>query len=285
MSASIPFPKHSSSVVNTATDATQLSISHYGYEIVSPKKPFVDSTGFHAYRLHFVVQGGVFLHYKGKIIPLESNTLFILRPDLEIGYGANSSKKTTLCWVAFTGQNAPSILDGLRLNANTPYLKLSPEHARKILQCFSNAFTTKKRFLDGKMLNISLLKELYSIFEYIYLANPTPVVNNTEINAYALQTLEYIHENYADPEISIHTVAKKLGLHPNYLSNVLKNNLSMTFTQILTQRRIEVAISLFSQGETSVSSIAFKVGFNDPLYFSKVFKRINGGYAPKGPRK
>ena len=57
---------------------------------------------------------------------------------------------------------------------------------------------------------------------------------------------------------------------------MFRSSMGLPFREFLTQKRIEKSSSLMEEGMTSVSRVAREVGFSDPLYFSKVFKRYNG---------
>ena len=51
--------------------------------------------------------------------------------------------------------------------------------------------------------------------------------------------------------------------------------MGLPFREYLSQKRISMSYVLMEKGMTSISEIAYAVGFSDPLYFSKVFKRYN----------
>ncbi|MBR0600183.1 response regulator [Sinanaerobacter chloroacetimidivorans] len=91
---------------------------------------------------------------------------------------------------------------------------------------------------------------------------------------------EYIDTHYSDPEISLHTVAKQVGFSPSHFSAIFSQETGETFIEYLTKRRIEAAKTLLYDKNNRLHDIALAIGYNDPHYFSYVFKR-NTGVSPK----
>ncbi|WEK55546.1 MAG: response regulator [Candidatus Cohnella colombiensis] len=89
------------------------------------------------------------------------------------------------------------------------------------------------------------------------------------------QMKRYIIEN-SQEDISLEMIARKVDLSPFYISKVFKEQLGVNYIDFLTECRIEKAKQLMSDPELSLKEITFEVGYNDPNYFSKVFKKISG---------
>lgn len=86
---------------------------------------------------------------------------------------------------------------------------------------------------------------------------------------------EYIAEHYTE-DISLTDVAEALGISGSYLSTMMKTNLGCGFVDYLQQIRIDHACSYLEQNYLKNYEIAYKVGFQDEKYFSKIFKKIKG---------
>lgn len=89
---------------------------------------------------------------------------------------------------------------------------------------------------------------------------------------------------HSQEDISLEMIAKRVGLSPFYISKVFKEQLGINYIDFLTECRIEKAKALMSDPELSLKEITFEVGYNDPNYFSKVFKK-SCGIAPTDYRK
>lgn len=97
------------------------------------------------------------------------------------------------------------------------------------------------------------------------------------------QMMLYIHQNYRD-QISLDTLAEFSHLHRSYVSRLFKEATRMTVTEYLTLYRIEQAKKLLSTTDTPIANVSEEVGYIDPAYFSRIFKKETG-LTPKLYRK
>ncbi|MDR1579608.1 MAG: helix-turn-helix domain-containing protein [Synergistaceae bacterium] len=95
--------------------------------------------------------------------------------------------------------------------------------------------------------------------------------------------MRFISRNYSK-KISLEDVAKAVYLAPTYLSKVFKKEVGCNFNEYLNQLRIEKSKELLSLGGSRIGDVMATVGFDDPSYFTKVFKRV-AGVSPKYFRK
>ncbi|WP_018133182.1 response regulator [Effusibacillus pohliae] len=90
----------------------------------------------------------------------------------------------------------------------------------------------------------------------------------------AALAMSYLQQRYAQ-DIRLEDVASHVGLSPSYFSRVFKEAYGVTFTDALTQIRMEEAKKRLQQGE-SVKAVALSVGYRDPNYFTRMFKKVTG---------
>ncbi|QMV41119.1 response regulator [Cohnella cholangitidis] len=83
---------------------------------------------------------------------------------------------------------------------------------------------------------------------------------------------QYIVE-HSHEDISLDAIGKRVGLSPFYISKTFKEQLGVNYIDFLTECRIEKAKKLMADPERSLKEITFEVGYHDPNYFSKVFKK------------
>lgn len=103
--------------------------------------------------------------------------------------------------------------------------------------------------------------------------------DNTVISRYQdllKNAVAYMEENYANPDIGLNMVSQIANVTPTHFSTVFSQHMGKTFVEYLTELRMEKARELLRCTSDSSSEIAYKVGYNDPHYFSSLFKRING---------
>lgn len=85
----------------------------------------------------------------------------------------------------------------------------------------------------------------------------------------------YIRENYSW-DISLDDVSRRLKLTPYYFSKLFKQETGSTFVEYLTSVRMETAKKLLKNPELSIKEIGISVGYSDPNYFSRIFKKVMG---------
>jgi len=90
------------------------------------------------------------------------------------------------------------------------------------------------------------------------------------------QAKEYIEQQHANPELSLNEVAARVNLSASHFSAVFSQETGQTFKEYLTEIRINKAKELLRMTALRSADIAYRVGYNDPHYFSSVFKKTTG---------
>ncbi|MBD3921284.1 AraC family transcriptional regulator [Paenibacillus sp. PR3] len=85
----------------------------------------------------------------------------------------------------------------------------------------------------------------------------------------------YIESRFTE-ELSLEEVADHVHLNSFYLSKVFKQYVGETFIDYLTSLRIKRAKQLIEEDSLSLKEICYEVGYKDPNYFSRVFKKVTG---------
>lgn len=84
---------------------------------------------------------------------------------------------------------------------------------------------------------------------------------------------EYIQQNYASCDLSVEVLCDHLHLSSAYFSTLFKRETGMSFTAYVTKVRMEEAARLLRETDEKTYLIAEQIGYQDPNYFSYVFKR------------
>lgn len=85
----------------------------------------------------------------------------------------------------------------------------------------------------------------------------------------------YIEAHYAEP-ISLADVAQAVGLSAGHLTTVVGHKTGRTVQRWITERRMAEARRLLVQTELTVEAVAARVGYRDPGYFIRAFRRSHG---------
>jgi two-component system response regulator YesN len=89
------------------------------------------------------------------------------------------------------------------------------------------------------------------------------------------QAVQYIDSHYAQP-LQLTAVAERCNVSAGYLSRLFSEHLGVSFNDHLNAVRLDIAERLLREGEQPVKEIAYSVGYHDPNYFSRIFKKFKG---------
>ena len=92
---------------------------------------------------------------------------------------------------------------------------------------------------------------------------------------YIQSSIEYIKEHFQKP-LTLSELGERFYFSPNYLSALIKSRTGVPFKQYLQTLRMDAAVTLLRDSDEKVSDISQEVGFADPAYFNRIFKKQFG---------
>lgn len=87
--------------------------------------------------------------------------------------------------------------------------------------------------------------------------------------------IDYIDENLTS-KVTLTDIANLVNMNKSYISRLFKEETSMTLSEYITYRKIDRAVILMKNPKLKIKEIAFEVGIPDPLYFSRIFTKVQG---------
>ncbi|MBD5540202.1 MAG: response regulator [Lachnospiraceae bacterium] len=100
----------------------------------------------------------------------------------------------------------------------------------------------------------------------------------TRSNGVVAKAKAYINANF-HKEISLDDVSREVDISPYYFSKIFKEETGKNFIEYVTEIRMEKAKELLQSSSLSMKEICGEVGYADPNYFSRTFKK-NVGLTP-----
>ncbi|WP_141503985.1 response regulator transcription factor [Paenibacillus luteus] len=85
----------------------------------------------------------------------------------------------------------------------------------------------------------------------------------------------YIHKNFTK-DLTLEKISSLFYLNPSYLSFLFKEKTKQNFTDYINQLRIEQAKALLKNTDDKVYKVAKQLGYDNPKYFFRVFKKMTG---------
>ncbi|MBQ8309504.1 MAG: helix-turn-helix transcriptional regulator [Clostridia bacterium] len=134
------------------------------------------------------------------------------------------------------------------------------------------------RALHNWMKNdISRLPKFYAILYDIYGAI-LDAENNKYTNSGGIfsRAIDIILQNYSDADFSVNDLCEQLGLSSAHVRRIFMENAHVSPVKYLNYLRCEQAKNLLLTSNLSIKEISESIGFSDPLYFSRAFKKSVG---------
>jgi AraC-like DNA-binding protein len=229
------------------------------------------------YLMHHIIDGKGHFTCEGQRFELKAGDSFMITPEQLVSYVSNEDEPWYYRWIAFTGPRAPEIVALSGIAPLQPIVHCDRHrHIAVIYRQVQNAFRQKKAGLHLKV--NGYLHLLLAAYGEALAPKITSFSSEADSENHQLvqQAIHYLSTQYAEP-ITIEGMAASLGYNRAYLSRVFKRHTQVTPVTFLLKLRVDKARLLLRERlELTVEQIAASVGFHDPLYFSKQFRRLYG---------
>jgi AraC-like DNA-binding protein len=201
--------------------------------------------------------------YQGQI---NRGELFILPPGERHRYEADSSEPWTLFWCHFRGELAPSYFEHFYQHDSALVIEAHDIHVlasfREMVQLARHSFTVEAFIHVG-----SVLKQLLTSIERIASDRHK---RRMGIDLVAIQA--YMHQNINKP-ITLQELSELSRLTKYHFSRRYHELTGFAPLQHFIYLKVEHSCYLLEQTKLSISDIAYQLGYDDALYFSRVFKK------------
>lgn len=113
-------------------------------------------------------------------------------------------------------------------------------------------------------------------FSQEMMLKPSNVIVNTADEKFLKRIMKIVEDHMDDSEFDVEQLITEVGMSKRVLYKKLSSLTNMTAADFVKSIRLNKAVMLLENGSFNVSEVAFAVGFNDPKYFSKSFKKQFG---------
>jgi YesN/AraC family two-component response regulator len=116
----------------------------------------------------------------------------------------------------------------------------------------------------------------YAYQTFVTITSYTKPQNSIDYSNHIVKaTREYLESHYAD-DISLEAMAEHVNISPQYFSKLIKKTTGFNFIDWLSMLRVKKAKELLMNTDFTVKEVCFMVGYKDPNYFSRIFKKRIG---------
>lgn len=248
-----------------------LSVYNVGYQKCEPEYQWGPGVRDH-YCIHHILSGSGMFTTGKTTLHLNAGDSFILFPGVELQYQADKDEPWEYCWAGFMGADASSIIRNTGFSKETPYILKGTIPEGKIAQGLEKIYAVKGNTYESAVAMTGALYSLLALFMH-YSNEPDSQTDSHII--YVEKAIAYIETNYSYP-ITVEDIAGYTGISRSHLFRSFQSYMRKSPKDYLTAYRIRQACRLLRETDLSVSAIAYSVGFENNLYFSKAFRKQKG---------
>lgn len=222
------------------------------------------------YLLHYIISGkGSFDDGKNNY-ELNAGDLFLICPGASTYYRADKEDPWKYTWIGFSGNSAYPLLHKIGLSAKTPILHV-PECASFFTDIETECSISKEN--NPYSNSLFILGKLAEIFSHLSNCATPQTYDFSDL------IIDFFTNNISST-ISISQLAENYGFSRAYFSMLFKKETGYSPKQYLLNLRMEKARCLLLDTYLDITCIAHSVGYEDPLLFSKQFKK-KYGHSPR----
>ncbi|PTN07632.1 hybrid sensor histidine kinase/response regulator transcription factor [Mangrovibacterium marinum] len=112
-------------------------------------------------------------------------------------------------------------------------------------------------------------------------SNPAEVMpgqgtTNPVDEEFMARVYEVLAKSYSNPDFSASQFASEMFMSRSLLYKKIRAITDLNITDFINSYKLKKAVSLIKEGKLPIADVAFKAGFNDPKYFSRIFKKFYG---------
>ena len=250
--------------------------------LTKPKLPTYRPRGRVDYQLIYISAGKAHFHFDNKDNEtiINAGNMILFRPKELQKYEYYGNDKTEVYWVHFTGGDVKNILRkyGIKDNMRTFFVGTSLEYERIFKRMISELQRCQEDYEE--ILTLLMRHLLISIHRDLLKERKlSDIYLDNEMDMAA----QYFNDNY-NADINIEKYAQSRGMSISWFIRNFKKYTGTTPMQYIVSTRIANAQLLLETTQYSISEIASIVGYDNPLYFSRLFHKQKG-FSPSEYRK
>ncbi|MDF2986314.1 MAG: DNA-binding protein AraC-type [Eubacterium sp.] len=272
----------------------ELSFIQSGHHVTEPGYQYGPLIRDH-YLVHFIKSGKGKLYLHNMVYKVQAGNCFLIYPNQIAYYQADSNDPWEYYWLGISGVMSENIFHNIGFNYKRMVL---PFKSSEIYSTIENITEEgiKHETEEGKhdtdeiaiylQLGSLLRKVLYYLMEdnrsnnEVKYRNPeedmvTVMGNGKYADRYVNIVAKIIQNSYSQ-DIRVEQIAEKLNINRSYLSATFKKNTGLSIKEFLISYRIDQSCVLLRDKYRPIAEISSAVGYDDPLYFSRLFKKQVG---------
>lgn len=222
-----------------------------------------------------IQSGSASLYLDGNRYPLQAGTCFFVQPSMRILFMNDSNSNLKLQLLHYRSITSSYADELCAAASHPPRLLFEAMPVRNTLPSVTEGFITELQQAFEEKGIVSDLKKQLVFSEMLLHLHTRQQVQSLTVNESIQQTIAYMENKFAKA-IQISELPAMAGMTPSSYCRAFKKITGLTPGNYLTRLRMIRAKELMTDQGAALRDIAISVGFQDELYFSRVFKKMEG---------
>lgn len=234
--------------------------------------------GADEYILIYCIKGDGWIEINSRKYSIVPNSYFLIPANTAHKYGAEKKNPWSIYWVHFTGDTAGKFYKKYCQKKGSSKDKFSPsviklpfeERRMNYFNGFISLLESGYSIEIIEYVNISLWQLLASFVYHDFYSEVRHQKNGTDIVDSAIQYMQ----DHLNESITVEELASHLNYSTSYLYSLFKEDTGYSPIDYFNHLKVQEACKYLSFTDMSIKEISFELGFNDPFYFSRLFKKM-----------
>lgn len=256
-------------------ETTELKLYYCGHEQCKPGHSCGPAMRDH-YLFVYIKSGKGIFKSGNKTYELCGGDSFVMYPEVPAFYKASNDNPWEYIWLGLVGRNTEKFLELAGFHSESPiHHHIDIDNAENLLSRILE-FPSEKS-IDQVVKCLGILYEFLSILikDSREESGNTKPAECTMKEEYIQQAIRYIQLHYAE-SMTVTSIAEYIGLDRSYFSKLFKYSIGRSPYEFLLKYRMDKAIRLLTHTSATVRQVALSVGYENPLHFTRLFKKHMG---------
>ncbi len=222
------------------------------------------------YQLLYVAGGKAHFYIDGEDRVLTAGNMALYRPGQEQDYVYYGEDQPEIFWVHFTGAEVEKLLARYGITESCFSCGSSEICAQLFQQMIRELKTCRPEFEE--VLAMALRQILIQVRRG---SEPGSKAAEPKLRGEMERAMQYFHEHYME-HIGIEEYARSRGMSVSWFLRCFKQYSRQSPMQYITAVRLNNAVNLLENTNYNVAEVAAMTGYENPLYFSRIFRKVKG---------
>jgi AraC-like DNA-binding protein len=222
--------------------------------------------------LIYCSRGRGWCEMRGHRYEISSGELFVIPAGTPHVYGADRECLWAISWLQVSGINLPFYFGQLGITPERPLIEIGdhpqmPTFFQEVLEIIEAGWTPAHLTQASQVLT--------RFFELLSCQRNGHACTEADASQKIRQSIAYMSERLDQP-LQVSALAARANISQSHYFALFKRHIGSTPIEYFTQLRIQRACHLLSTTSMSVKGVAATLGYDDPFYFSRVFRQVQG---------